>query len=615
MILVLTLLVSLAFATRPPEPERAAEKVADLCAMVARGELAEQDFYPLFQRPKGSADSLRFVYEQDQERLRAALQSDGPLGRVLIRQPGVAAVVVGPDYTRVVLDTEPYLSFILVRQRGEISIKRWEITHCSDCREPVRFVTDLLADVLEDKENRLVPGMDLWLGMDVVHSLEEPEQDPTKPAYIRERSVDWRLAFQSRNLTAGYLRYVFQGAEVLGMDVEGVNVGLRDSVETWKVSYRDQRWQLDYQSLPADSVIRLASSDASPWRSESFVQQGALRYWVPLAGAGYGAGALWARHVVAIGYDPVRDRWLMVFQRPDRRVAHLVGLDPDGEVSLKVALPSWPARFPAPVPDWLQAWVVDFSPAGDKVLLSGAGRSWIVSLQEGTHISGNRGLMGNVTASAWSSDAQRVALGDERGVVGLFTSSDLEPLQLRYPAANGVSAEEPEAAVRGLAFSQAGEQLLVARALGVVEVFDATTLQVARRYEGLCCGDLQAMAGLVGKGEALLSCGASCLPLVAARLPLVGEDPAHHYSDATLMGTSRLSVSPEGRWVVLPYVGGGGSLALCRADDLMPLAVFGEIPPIDVAWSADGSAIMVLGMDGGARQWTMEELRRAAKEP
>jgi len=595
-VLALAMLAFPAQAGRAPSPEAAEERVQDLLRAVVEG-IPAKSVYLWFSQPSPQLAGPTGI-RIDRERLSSALQHDGPLGRILVDQPPVAATVMGPDYARVVLATSPHLSFVLRREGGRPVITRWEVTSCGACREPRRFVQDLLTQVREDGTPRLVPGLDLQLG---------------RPGSELEGQRDlWRHAFQARNITAGYLRWLLQDAQVLGVELEGVRVSLRDRVETWPVAYRDKRWALQYERLPPDSLLRLDQQHVDQWRDEALVRDKALEWWLPWQRRTADGGRLLTDHVVAVAWQEVEQRWVLVLQRSDRRIAALVGLEPDGTVSQRLPLPSWPDRLPSPVRRWTRAWTASFAPSGDRLLLAAAGRWWFVSPRDGSARSGPRGVLGEIRAATWAPDGSLVALGDDRGNMGLIDARSGQPRQLRY--ARAIAGAAP-GAISGLELTDGGAGLLVAWSKGHLQHFAVPELEPRGEVQEVCCGSALGMDVRSLSGDALVACGGACPPMAASRVSLVGRPQQEQFGDALLGEGGVVSGSPDGRWVVLAGDQAGRCAALCRSEDLGPVRFFSEVPLEQVVWNSTGSALLALRADGSAVLWELENLLRYSQPP
>ncbi len=588
LLLTLTSASPILAAPRAPDPDEAAGVVRALAWALAHAPATAEDLERWFAAPPGPLGEGPEGLLLDQERLLAVLDPEGPLGEVLRAQPELAAVVQGPDYTRVVLATTPYLSFVLVREGSQTLIRRWETTHCGDCREPVRYVTDLLAEVREGLEPCLLPGLDLHL--------------PRGVRATDGQQALWNHGFVMRNNSAGYLRWLLHDAEVLGYEMDGVRVAYRDHVETWPVAYRDQTWGIEYERLEPDSPLRLERGDASDWREEAHIRQMGREWWLPIQRSTVDGGQQWAEHAVAVDWQGVEQRWLVALERPDGLLAALVALEDDGTVAQRWELPHWPDRLAKPVRHWTRTWESSLSPSGHELLLAGANRWWLVGLAERGIALGRRGLMGAITSAAWSHDGSWMALGDDRGNVGMVPAGEIQPSAIRYLPAGQLGRP----AVAGMAFLPGDASLLVAWVDGSVSRLAVESLEPIGEPASVCCGCTSELALRPSHGQAVLACGGACPPLAVTTITLVGEEPPARYGDVVLSPSGGvLGFSPDGRWVVLAASAPGRTAALCRADDLSPVAVFSDVPLVDVAWSDDSRALLVLREDGSAVRWTV----------
>ncbi|MFH1464822.1 MAG: hypothetical protein ABIO70_10600 [Pseudomonadota bacterium] len=581
---------------RAPDPRQAQARLEELAEAVREDSLDAAALSRFFTPPPGPLGESPAGRRLDRDRLAALLTVEGALGRVLARGTRVAAVVQGPDYVRVVLDTTPFLSFLFVREEGQVRIQRWEATSCGDCREPSRFVLDAIARAREGGRPPLVPGLDL-----ILPELTEGEGEGSYP---------WRLAMTRRDLGAGYLRWLLADADVLGQEMDGVRVSVRDRVETWPVVYRDGRWGLDYERLGPDSLLRLPASALPDWHDEARSQAHALAWWIPEQRPLPGGGTVVAEGAVGVAWQVIEQRWLVVVERPDGLVAGAFGVDSDGNVSARVPLPAWPSQVQRPVRRWARAWVAALSPAGDRLLLAAAGRWWIVSLVDGSATMGPRGVIGEIVTAAWSLDGAAVIAGDELGNLALLDPVSATVREVRY---QGVGENGHRVGIAGLALAPGDGNLLVARADGRLVSWSLPDLQPRGEPVEVCCGEASALAIQAGRGRALVACGEACPPVVLAAVPLYGGQPPEQYGDASLAPRGGpLSISPDGVWVVLAVADAERNAALCRADNLEAVATFSDQPLRDVAWDAAGGTFLALREDGSAVRWSVEEILASA---
>ena len=597
MVNIATLTLTLLFpstvlaAPRPPTHDEASGCVRSLGWALSHAALKPDELSRWFAPPEGplgeSADGLAL----DQDRLMALLSPDGPIGQVLAAEPPIEAVVLGPDYTRVVLDTQPHLSFVLVQRGGDTLIQRWESTHCGDCREPVRFVTDLLVDVREGLEPSLVPGLDFHLPR-------------SARAFDRQQEL-WFHAISIRNNSAGYLRWLLHDAEVLGQDMEGVQVSYRDQVETWPVIYRDGGWGLDYDGLSPDSPLRLPRSEASDWREDAHVRDRARDWWLPGMGTTVDGGTQWAEHAVSVGWQPLEQRWLLAVVRRDGLLAGLFGLEEDGAVADRWELPHWPSPYGKPMADWPRAWHTDLSPVGDELLLAGGQRWWLVGLRGQGIARGQRGILGPLRAGSWSDDGAWLALGDDRGNVALVPSDSAQPSAVRYYSADG--GVRP--AVVGIAFPPGSASLVVAWEDGELGRLSLPALEPLAEPLQLCCGKATELLLRPGHDEAVMACGGACPPLAVTTVGLHDDAPPTRYADVVLSPVGGvMSLSPDGHWIVLASDDPRGAAAQCPAPDMVAVAVLRPVPHVRLAWSADSSALLAVREDASAVHWTVRAI-------
>jgi len=518
----------------------------------------------------------------------------GRFGRLVDGGARVIGQVLGPDYRRVVLNTEPPFTVVVERSKGRDRIARWGASACGLCSEPERFVRDVQRDVLRGGRGaaRLLPGLDL--------ALDALDEEGRKPA------LSWRHAWTSRNLTAGYLRYLIRDAEVVGARERVVSVRLNGRVELWPVLYRSRRWQLDYSRLPSDSPLRLGPSETTTWRKNSTTRAAAVDWWTPLDRVFTDSGRLVATGAVGVGFDPLRERWLVLLQRLDGRVAGLFALDSDGEVVGRWAVPRWPYRAIVDYGKFGSSWTSTIAPRGHKVFLSAAGRLWTLDLESGRLREGESGRFDRLTTADWSADEKWIAIGDRQGRVGLLRADSLATEAVSWGA--GGADQTPVAEV---AFLPGTGRVVAAWENGGVMLLSVPDLKVADRFEGLCCDQISSLSVHVGRSKAMIGCGEPCTQASVVTLPLVGGAPPRVEAAQAFSGAGRVAIDTTGRLALLPYGGRWGRAALCDADSLTPLAYLSDRPLVQVAWGTDGR-FMGLRDDGTVVLWDVEGLREVA---
>jgi len=393
--------------------------------------------------------------------------------------------------------------------------------------------------------------------------------------------------------------------------LDGVRVELRGGAETWPVEYRDGRWGIDYEGLAPDSVLRLDPAGVTSWRSDAAVREEALAWWLPMARPLPSGGTLWAQHAVGVAWHSVQQRWLVLSERPDGLAAGLFGLEIDGSLGARWAVPAWPDRVPRPVHRWSREWSAALSPTGGRLVLTAAGRFWLLELETSAIVRGPRGLLGTIVDATWSPDGRWLALGDARGNVGLVGADSPQPVAVRYHA---TSAELRRSAVAGMGFLPGGESLLVSWDDGRVRTLQLPDLAETELVQQVCCGAASDMVVDQSRGRALVACGGTCPPMAVSALPLFGGGLPERYADSALAAAGGIiSVSPDGRWVILAAQQPGASAALCRAEDLSPVAAFSELPLSSVAWRDDSAALLALREDGSAVYWRVAEILKRAE--
>gem|GEM_PF-2141915 len=532
----------------------------------------------------------------ERDDLVSAFEPHGRFGHVVDGGVQVVGQVIGPDYRRVVLDTEPPFTFVVERHKGRDLIARWGASACGLCSEPERFVRDVQRDVLRGgrASARLIPGLDLALD-----ALDESG---------RKASLSWRHAWTSRNLTAAYLRYLIRDADVVEAEERVVSVRIDGRVERWSVLYRERRWQLDYARLPEDSVLRLAVSDATAWRKNSSVRSGGVEWWTPLEREFTDSGRLIATGAVGVGFDPLRERWFVLLQRLDGRVAGLFALDAEGEVVGRWAVPRWPYRAIVDYGKFGSSWIMSVSPRGDRIFLSAAGRLWTLNLESGRLVEGEGGRFDRLTTADWSSDGKWIAIGDRQGRIALLRSESLSTEAFRWGAAGPGGAPVAE-----VEFLPGTGRVLVGWTDGSVGTFDIPGLEPLSAFDGICCGEISSLSVHMGRSKAMIGCGPSCRSESVVTLPLVGEQAPRIEAAQTFFGAGRVAIDSTGDLALLPYGGRWGRAALCDAESLTPSGYVSDRPLVQVAWGND-ARFMGLRDDGTVVFWTIDGIREVAAD-
>jgi hypothetical protein len=506
------------------------------------------------------------------------------------------------------------LSMLVRRGSNGPQIVSYDATGCSDCREPLRFVVDLLSDCQERRRPRLLPGLDLLVdtgreansarsGESALYD-EQEEQEETEAI---EDARAWKRALQARNVSAGYLAWLLDGARAQGLELDGVRVALRDRVETWPVVYRQQRWMLDYDRLPPDSPLRLAPSDVKAWLDEENLRQRSIELWRPLARPLEDGGMLRAEDVVGVAFDPILERWLLVIERLNRRLSAVFAMDSDGTVLTRTRLPPWPEGVNQPIQRWRESWTLSLSPDARRLLVSAAGRWWIAALESletpREFVSGQ----GMLRHAAWSPDGERLAWTDARDQLSLVDART-GALIKEGPSPGGGEGGP----VVGLAFTSGGSSLLTLGQRGRLLRLSVPWLVDMGLDEDTCEASPSNLTLVPRLDTAFVGCSSRSRDVVLTRVDFLSGMPAEDFAVASLQG-ELLSVSPNADLVVLATREGPRKAVICDIESFEPIVAFSELPLLQVAWNNDGSEILALRADGVAVWWSVEGLLRRAE--
>ena len=161
------------------------------------------------------------------------------------------------------------------------------------------------------------------------------------------------------------------------------------------------------------TIIRFSARSLS--LSSSSTRAAAIDWWTPLDRRFTDSGRLVATGAVGVGYDPLRERWLVLLQRLDGRVAGLYALDGEGEVVGRWAVPRWPYRAIVDYGKFASSWTTTVAPRGHKIFLSAAGRLWTLELESGRLREGESGRFDRITTADWSADGNGSRSGIGRG--------------------------------------------------------------------------------------------------------------------------------------------------------------------------------------------------------
>lgn len=572
--LLFLLVGSVAWAARPPDPERSVRFVEDVVRVVVAGDVdsgwIRQTISPrdVDELPPAGRRAWYRQVERD-------LGPQGALGVALAQSPQVTGTALGPDYVRVLLATDPLLSARVRRSGAGLVIERFEETPCTDCTESERYLRVLLADVQGGSKSRaLVPGVDLRVDAKAEH--------PADPG-------GWVLALHTRNVDAGYARWLLRDAEVVGADATGVQVALSDRTETWPVVYQDGRWQVDYAQLPEDSPLRLDADQVAAWRSTTLLAQKRAEWWVPI-GLETSDGVLLADDVVAVHPRGRKGDVLLYAQDLDRDAALVAFIDPvAGTVTRTVPMPTLSSRTNLSPRKWRALFKTALSPDQGRLAIAVHHTLWIVDLETGDVLA-KRGDLYGVTALAWAGP-DAILLADSASVRLLSADNAGERSAMWREGRSPVVALIPER-----------ERVWVVWQDGLVRAASLPALDVLQESPwSACCGACRSAALDPQSGELLVGCDDGCEP--AWLWSWDGASAPQVFADDQLVGPGTLALDPVGTYVIGPAQGGGAML--WSRDTQAPVRSLGSQPLLQGAWAADGSVFYAVDVTGRAWSWTV----------
>ena len=572
--------MALATGASAPTEREAVAFVEEVVDVVADGRVsglwAARTFVPWSLDASTPSTQLAWA-----EHVEERLAPSGGWRAVLAQRPRVQGAVTGPDYTRVVLEDSGW-TLVVRTLEDRLAIERVEASSCGLCSEPVRFVTDLLAEVdsRESAGRRLLPGGELAV---------QPWLDEEGPA-DKQR---WSWALQNRNARAGYLWWLLGDAEVLEpLADDVVRVRLASGVEDWALTYRDHRWQVDYARLPEDSAVRLPADQIAYWTSSARVRQETLTYWRPSWTAMGDAvrvddGALFVspralQGDVVVYHQDMGSRWAMI-----------ATLDPEtGEVQSAVAAPRVPMSFFLPTSGWWDWLEIALSPDGRHLAVGVQTRLWILAVDTGDVVLSATRLP-RVTALSWSPDGKHLAVGDIYGSNSLYRGPSFQK------KAQARSSGRP---IHGHAWLADG--LLAVDEAGAVHRYRLPTLSSEGVVDKACCGAVNGVDRLPFTGEVVIGCAGTCAPAWLWRWDPIGPAAPEVLADARLDATRGLvSADPTGRWLVVGHRGEGGAMALWDLREGRIAATFSELPLRHVAWSPEGGRLWAIDLAGQSWRW------------
>ncbi len=564
----LVLLPALVWAAVPESDQGQAfveEWVEQVAEGRADGRFLERTVVPaaLEGLPPGAG---REYYRQ----LELRLEEDAPLRLTLDARPEVIDVHEGPEYLRVVLGTDPPLTFRVRTMDEVLLIDAIEQSPCVVCTEEERFVAGLIVEAgLSGGRPLLVPGLDLFVA---------PEEESKQPR-------EWIAALHQRNVRCAYGRALLHGAEVVGSTGTGVLVALADRTESWPVVYISGKWMIDYSGLPEDSPVRLPDGDLSRWYKRKVVAQERLANWYPVLEE-RGNGTVVADRVQWFALRQIQGDLVVYTHDLGRVDARVFLLDADtGEVSSRLPMPVLDMSPLVQPEDWGRVFSGALSPDGESIAVGGLNRLWMAPL-DGSRIRTNYTFL-RVRAVAFSSDGQWLAVGDHRGV-SLLATENLGERSRYWGKTAGL--------VESLAFSE--DSLWVVHDDGAVAELNVPWLTRTGRQVQACCGGVRGGELDPATGELVVGCSGACEP--AWMWSWDGQnEPVLRADESYRSDHGVVSIDPLGRYLVSPTADGRAALWDRRHDE--PLAVFGEAPLVQVEWDPRGD--LLYGLDSSGRLW------------
>jgi len=499
----------------------------------------------------------------------------------------ILGVVEGPDYHRVVLQGSPWTT-VVVSGADVHRIRTVEISSCGLCEEPERFVRDLLVDVRSrgDGTHRLLPGKELYVSSLI--------------AGVGEREAEWLAAWQARNVTAGYTRWLLHHARVAGSSGSLVELTWGKHAEEWRLLYQKGRWVLDYEALPEQSRLRLSREDLASWQDHEHVAALRAKWWLP-TWRKQADKTLISRDLLYAVPRPAQGDLLVYGHDVGRRFAHLGLLDSEsGEVLGSFALPTLPERVYMPLDSWRELFRFSLSPDGTLFAVAAHDRLWVIQTDTGEVLHRLQGLAG-AGALAFSQDGRLLAVAEKySGAIALL---DVEQEFLRVEQARYFPAN-----VQDLLSSEEGWLILLSdgriRRVGMRSLL--SPLEPDKR---LCCGAVSAVTRRVRTGGVVVSCAEACESGI-----LWTWEPMEHGEATALAAGGRepasgpLAVDQTGGWLVRPLPSESSAAVVVSLDGAPGQLQFGDQPLIQVQWDPTGQAVWGVDVYGRAWKWPVSRL-------
>lgn len=585
MSFVLLITAALAAPAAAPTSREASVFVEEVVDVVADGRVsalwARRTFLPW--ELEQATPAVRLAWE---DRVTDRLAAEGDWRQVLGQRPRVAETVSGPDYTRVVF-AESGWTAVVRRSEDGLVVDRFEPSACGGCAEPVRFLTDLLAQIdgRDAAGRRLLPGAELAV---------QPWLDEDGPA-DKQR---WAWALQNRNARAGYLWWLLDDAQVLGgVGDSTVRIQLESGVEDWPVLYQDHRWMVDYARLPEGSALRLPEDQVAHWTTTGTVRQETLRYWRP-TWRPVGDALLVDEGALLLAPRALHGDLVAYHQDMGSRWAMIATLDPvTGEVLSTVPAPRIPMSFFLPTHGWWDWLELELSPDGRHLAVGAQTRLWVVAVDSGEVVLSASPLP-RVTSLSWSPDGRHLAVGDIFGGASLYAGPDFDKV---------ASARASGRPIHGFAWLAGG--LLAVDDAGAVHQYGLPGLSAGGVLDKACCGAVHGVDRLPFTGQVVIGCAGGCDPAWLWRWDPVGTAPAEVLADARLDASAGiLSADPTGRWLVVGHSGPGGAMALWDLHQARIAATFSDLPLRAVTWSPEGGRIWGIDLAGRSWRWDLATL-------
>ena len=576
--LVLTLSLFLqgeATAGRAPDRDAAEDLVDQLIDRVLIGDLSESWADRHLHAWLPYSETGEEQTQAERASLLRRLAPGGDLYKGLVRSPTIYGSVEGPDYVRVVLEGGEWLTVVVDAPNGRPQVRAFETSTCGLCREPERYLRDLVAEVQStgDASHRLLPGIELLTNS--VH----PDNE-----WKRER---WVWAYVNRAAGSGYTTGVLRNASVLDSAGRMVTLALQTGEETWPLVYLKKRWWVDYAGLPENSVLRMDESESESWTAASTVRAARLSSWRPDWREQEGVvqvsdGALFFE------YRDIQEDLLLYDQDMGRRWAMWAVVDErEGRVLAKMDAPRLPRRMFVDTMGWPELFRFSLAPDGQHLAVAAHNRLWVFDLAsaevrlELKDLSGAGGL-------AFSPDGGQLAVLDRAfgGLRFFETRQFSERSRSRAPA----EALQIQWTAEGLWFLTA----------------DALSLRVDDGGEEvwsqeLACGESAQMSHVAALAETWVYCpgrGVGVLR-VPHHAPNDGERIPIHGSRKP----GAFAISGDGRWLLVPakttQAEGMCLMDLSRSKST-PFC-FSTLPLRNASFDAEGRTLT--GIDQRGRTW------------